>query len=240
MDEIDAYINQIEQNIINFKKAVRAEEAKQVAEIKEKLAKDMAKKQDAVYEKLFKKVIKNYYAAYDPKFYKRLAGNNSGGLFEVLDLPDDETTDRSTVGVMSLVDGGQMSISKYEDGGFVSEQAPAELFRTTFELGYHGGATKIKKGKAKVWGEHPSPGTPFWRKGGVVTAKNGKKIRHRWARWHVAAFQSEAPKDLFESAIQEAEDSEIQTYFIKTGTKYCQEVEKNIAAYATKLAQETF
>lgn len=127
----------------------------------------------------FNDSVTRFYDAYTPKIYKRQGNTStaSGGLYNVLDIQFDENSMvlLSGDGYDSLYDKDKMPKDR---DGFNS------LYDTVFVRGYHGGATKIASDKEAIWGAHPSPGTPYWRKPGVVVdPETGRSFRYQYAKW---------------------------------------------------------
>lgn len=241
MDEIDAYVSEIEQRLEAFVKAFREEEGKRVEALKASVAQKVGEKQRRVYKRIYRKVIDEFYNDYQVSGYDRIADtdSHSGGLYDVLSIPDsDGYIDYNSID--DLVDPSQFMINRprskpYKPGAIVKVVAFAPIFDLVFNKGYHGGAATISAEKAKKWGEHPSPGTPHWRTSGLLPVRDGVRIRHRWARWNGAAYQSASPADRFEEEIQKAEDGEIQEYFMREGLKQCKEVDDAMHALAPSL-----
>jgi hypothetical protein len=105
---------------------------------------------DIVYYDLdekFASCIDKFYKSYNPEYYDRTYSLYKGYKIK-----------RSKLGISWEWD------AKYLPDGW--HRADKEyIFDLTFMKGYHGGATKIAPEKVDKWGEHPSPGNPYYRTG---------------------------------------------------------------------------
>ena len=137
----------------------------------ESIYKELGEYQRSQIEESFNEVVSSFYSSYKPRVYER-----TGGLYELLSIQEEErgTVKMSAPYYKELYDETQMHPNR--KGG-------NNLYKLVFQEGYHGGAPGISSTKADVWGEHPSPGTPYYRRGGVVKYPSGRKIWHRYGRW---------------------------------------------------------
>lgn len=135
-----------------------------------KAAKEEAWKEWCTYvkskiEELAKGVADDFYADYQPEFYER-----RGSLYRVLQI--------------KIEDNGATLTGSFDEqaltfrNGYGGEDG---LYDQVFRKGWHGGAGSIDPNKAAVMGEHPSPGTPYWRK--PYSPPGSKKTGYyRWGR----------------------------------------------------------
>lgn len=150
--------------------------------------------QKAFMQEEFNKAVRDFYDAYDPKYYKE---QRRGSLYEIFDAkigPDgmvyDETEDYSD---SSLYDS---------DSPFLVDRNNESLFDKVFKQGWHGGAEKISADKADIWGAHPNPGTPYYRRPGKVLYPGEVRKRfHRYGRWGKMAIKTTPPYELFRDSM---------------------------------------
>ncbi len=140
-------------------------------------------------KEVFNKAISEFYGAYpDPKYERR--GNTdseTGGLYALYSLSGEDPYGA----VMDFADDFS---NIYDEANMHSgRKGYSGLFQLVFVEGYHGGSRSIKGGKAKVWGEHPNPGVPYWRRRGFVRALGRF---HKYGKWGSPAFSSTPPKTL--------------------------------------------
>lgn len=170
--------------------------------------------QRRVITDLFNDAVINFYDSYTPKRYKRQGdvGKKSGGLFDVLDLKTDETGR-----VIFNSDNGYMDL--YDRTALHSDRNGGSLFENVFVNGYHGGSTKIAGSKESIWGAHPAPGVPYYRKPGFVTI-NGKRKWHIYGAWGKRAYVSESPQKYIYRNLIKAESGAMHDELYKLAHKH--------------------
>lgn len=113
------------------------------------LADDINQQLFDVYEKdlhrLIKKSITDFYKSYSPRYYKR--------KYSLKNMYEIKRNKKS----MSVNFGDSYTNKTHR----VSNDY---IYETVFKEGWHGGAKSIASEKSKLWGGHPDPGTPYWRK----------------------------------------------------------------------------
>lgn len=155
-----------------------------------------AEKEFAVWQreelrKTFNQSISEFYEAYSPTDYQRQGhgsgSEGSGGLYDLFELSNVNDT-----GAKMYFEDDYSDI--YSEANMHSGRKGYDgLFQLVFVEGYHGGARGISGNKWKVWGKHPSPGTPYWRRMAFVRAIGAY---HRYGAWGYPAFKSTPPKEL--------------------------------------------
>ena len=142
--------------------------------------------QQQLIKDTFNDSISSFYGAYSPKKYKRHGNTSShtGGLYDLINLDDGRDYQFFEDDYSDIYSEANMHDGRKGYNG---------LFELVFVEGYHGGAKSISGSKAKVWGSHPSPGTPYWRRRGFVRAL---RRWHNYGKWGSAAKQTTPPKDL--------------------------------------------
>lgn len=151
----DYFLNRINKNLKKIQDLVNKEATE-------------AMKVDA--RRIFNESIDEYYDGYSPKFYERKISAydsiddrtqfRSGGLYDLMTIEDNG--DSSTL----LFDSDNMNYDWNERRGSSPENESGlkeYLYKTTFRKGWHGGADKIDPDLAEIYGEHPKPGTPYYR-----------------------------------------------------------------------------
>lgn len=203
MSNLDAVESAISQLNAVLKK--QADEA--LAIMNEEVSKEMATvndefgpQQNAIITRLFNEAIDQFYESYSPKQYTRRYD-----LYDLLAIHyNDDTGLVDYDDVADLIDSDRMPLDRRGNN---------TLFESVFLEGYHGGATDIYHDE-DIYGEHPSPGTPYWRSGMLrYSKKKGATIWVDNHRWLSAAYQSEAPLIIFAKKMQAAEKGEIYNEF---------------------------
>lgn len=158
---------------------------------------DIAMYQKNELTKVFNACVEDFYDSYAPKSYRR-----KGELFDVLDLDTFANSD----GTYEITEDFE-PFNKHAISGRDGSEDPygirEYLYEIVFQKGWHGGADKISPAKAEIWGEHPSPETPYWRKPGFITDKEtGERFWHSWGAWHINAEPSSSPYDKFKKELK--------------------------------------
>ncbi len=136
--------------------------------------------QRQIIERLFRETVGEFYTDYEPTQYHR-----THGLYDILDPQIDSD---GTV-VMDEASGySELYNADAMDGHRLESR---RLYQTVFVEGYHGGAASVSGDKAGIWGHHPSPGRPYYRRWGMVTYPDGTTKGHRYGRWGSPAERAE-------------------------------------------------
>lgn len=185
--------------------------------------------QQAKITGIFRGAVGTFYDAYTPKYYK----DRKFGLYEILDLKTDDAgmVISNDPGYLDMFDPAKMHPDR--SGG-------DSLFQTVFMEGYHGGAKNISGSKLDVWGSHPNPGTPYYRRPGKVTYSNGIKKWHRYGRWGPAAIRTTAPYTMFAENLKVAEAGEIYDKFKEISDNHNSAAMEKVYQSIPKLQQEIY
>ena len=147
---------------------------------KPKIYKEFGVYQAQKVKELFNQAVDAFYNDYAPHDYSR-----TYGLYDLLDIKYNSS---GTV----YMDSDNMYEDLYNPEGLSGHRAEGRtLYQTVFAEGYHGGAAGISSDKASVWGHHPSPGIPYYRRAGMVTYPDGTKKMHRYGKWGNAAVKAD-------------------------------------------------
>lgn len=170
---------------------------------------------------VFRSSMGLFYDAYQPQMYKR-----EYSLYNLLQLPTDERGLVDYNDTMDLINRENVHLDRH--GG-------DSLFETVFMEGWHGGAKHIDPGKASVWGEHPNPGSAYYRTKGMVTYPGATQAKwHRYGKWGKQAFRSKAPYTMFDEALNDAEQGEIAAAFQDISQKHwdmlCERLQADLQA----------
>lgn len=221
---------------------------KECAKYERKMNIEFGKKQEEAYKEAFNRAIEKFYGDHEPDYYDR-----SEGLYKAWESTMDEgnmvTGSVEAENDLGFVIDFDMFVSANLDGGKTTPMrdggvdSAKYLFDQAFNGGWHGGAKTINDPThggypAEVWGAHPSPGTPHYRKPGVVHYPDGTTKRHQFAKWGKRAERmSEAPRLLFEKYINEAnttvliaEDERLFEKYDKIVSKKCNDYNDNLLA----------
>ena len=161
----------------------------------EEMDKEFGKIQTEMYEKAYDDAIDAFYNSYEPIYYKRRFS-----LYRAWHAINDP--DGSIVGTVPTDDGWSIDedllisaniIGARTGAGMRSGLGVEELFKQAFEEGWHGGAKTIDDDKVAVWGKHPKPGVPYYRKPGMVTYDNGVSKMHKYGKWGRRARKMRTP-----------------------------------------------
>lgn len=180
-------------------------------------------------EDTFRQAVGTFYSSYDPGDYKR-----KYGLYEVLDLKYNEngTVKFTEPGYDDLYDGSKMHANR--SGG-------NNLFNDVFIEGYHGGARSINANAAKIWGQHPNPGVPYYRKHGFVKLPGSKKRKFiKYGLWGSPAIPTDSPYSLIADEIDRAAGGEIFEEFKRIMDKHAEKWIKASQKRIQKIVSELF
>lgn len=199
-----------------FEKRVNTLATKMLGVLREELDKsvediwnDIAKDQETMITQFFNEAVTSFYEDLPQEeiTYQRAGdtASKSGGLYNALVLPRGEhgLIEYDTMGTndySNLFDGSRMTINIHPKRTTIESERGLRqtLFAQAFYGGWHGGASKISQGKAEQWGDHPAPGTPYYRAPGLVRSKHGGMTWHRFGKWGERAKKSDtAPYELF-------------------------------------------
>lgn len=153
---------------------------------------------------IFNDAVATFYASYTPTQYKR-----TFDLYNVLNISYDRYGRVAYDELTDLLDPSRMHTDR--KGG--------DLFQKVFMEGWHGGAENISTG-ADMWGDHPSPGIPYYRKPGLVTSPNGNKKWHRWGKWGRKSVQTVAPATIMYNKLLSAEHGDLHSKLIEIVNKH--------------------
>ena len=167
--------------------------------------------------RIFNSAVDQFYEAYSPRFYKR-----THSLYDVLDMKIDNS---------GGVNYGNESLFRdlYDESQMTSTRSGGSIFDQVFVHGYHGGAPSIDSGKAEIWGKHPDPGTPYYRKPGFVKYPNSNRRKwHRYGKWGRKAIQTKAPIKMVYDELSIAEGGYILDKFKEISQKYNDEAVQGV------------
>lgn len=226
IEDVDKAIDEFYRKVDVFTKTLKVEAAKKIAPAKKAISIEFGLWQQEKVRDLFNDVVTTFYSSYTPSKYTRQGdvGSKTGGLYEILDIQTD--ADGQVIGTAPMYDElyNPAKMHPNRSGG-------DNLYQTVFVEGYHGGASSIGS-NADVWGEHPSPGTPYWRTGGFVKySDSGVRKYHKYGKWGRRAVRSASPRSLMGSAMLGAE-AEMDNKFYEIASKYNdamrQDIEQNV------------
>lgn len=193
---------------------------------------DSAMKEFGVYQQqkitqIFNSAVQEFYDAYTPKEY-----NRTYGLYDVLDLKTDSH------GMVITSANGYLDL--FDSSSLHGDRSGGDLFQKVFMEGWHGGAESIASGKAAVWGSHPSPGTPYYRRSGFVTYPNSTtKKWHKYGKWGRVAVRTESPYKIIEERLSAAEQAEMFAKFDEVVRKHndraVEKVKQSIKTFQTEI-----
>lgn len=184
------------------------------------------------FKSIFNDAVTDFYNAYTPSLYQRRGDTSSktGGLYDVLRI---RTDSEGTVVADNYID-------LFDPDLMHKDRKGNDLFNKVFMEGWHGGAEDIHS-HADIWGEHPSPKTPYYRTGGFVKWFSGSNryVWRRYGKWGHKAVRTKAPYVIFTSELDRAQSNEmkqeigeiVQRDFedlTKTMTQKIQQIEQDI------------
>ena len=201
LSDVDKAFDEIERGFDIVLERVTKLAQKEVNSAIEKIYKEFGVYQQERIQQIFTKAIDDFYSDYSPTVYKR-----QKSLYGLLNIPT------NGYGMFQSNDPDYMDM--YDESAMTKDRRGGSLFHTVFELGYHGGAMSIDPGKADVWGVHPAPGTPYYRKRGIVQYPNGVRKWHRYGKWGRRAVLSVSPAKVIAQTVA-SEDSDSGKWDIK-------------------------
>ena len=184
--------------------------------------------QQAKITEIFNNAVDIFYSSYKPKYYSR-----QHSLYDVLSLETDEhgMVVAQEPDYFNILDPSQIQPDR--NGG-------SSLFQTVFIEGYHGGAKGISGSKSDVWGEHPDPGVPYYRRPGKVKYHDGTRKWHRYGKWGRRAVRTTAPYTLFADALRAAKSGEIYETFDSIVHKHNDEAMKRVYQQIPRIQEEIY
>lgn len=218
MKRIDNFRNIIDE--IEAKARLIKERAEAYAEKETKAAMKRADIEFGAYQQvrireIFNTAVDSFYQSYSPSYYGR---RNS--LYDMLQLH----TDDSGMVISGLVEATDATDYRgLFDKTMPTDRKGGSLFDIVFVEGWHGGAKSINAAAAATWGAHPSPGVPYYRRGGIVIGKNGKRFYHKYGKWGRQTVRTESPYQKISMDLSSAERGELFEMFISIGDKYNEE-----------------
>lgn len=228
-----AELPSIEQKILDNRKKVIAEE-------NAAWDKELGAAQDEAYKAAYYDVIDAFYNSYDPSYYVRhysmyLAWStefdNDGLVRGTVESGQDGWTTNYDEFFSANLDGTMHTSMR--EGGLDSAEF---LFHQAFDEGWHGGAKSIDAEKAEIWGAHPKPGTPYYRKPGRVTYPDGETKWHKYGKWGKRANKMRpAPRKLFEKKINELNKGRLADIDDALFEKHKKNTTERVKAYEAEL-----
>ncbi len=153
---------------------------------------------------IFNDAVGNFYAAYTPTQYDR-----TYGLYDVLNISYDRYGRVMYDEVLDLLEPSRMHTDR--KGG--------DLFQKVFMEGWHGGAERIGASE-EIWGAHPSPGVPYYRKPGFITLPDGTRKWHKWGKWGRRSVRTVAPATMMYNELLVAESGYLHNKLLEIVNRY--------------------
>ena len=153
---------------------------------------------------IFNDAVGNFYAAYTPTQYDR-----TYGLYDVLNISYDRYGRVMYDEVLDLLEPSRMHTDR--KGG--------DLFQKVFMEGWHGGAERIGTSE-EIWGAHPSPGVPYYRKPGFITLPDGTRKWHKWGKWGRRSVRTVAPAAMMYNELLVAESGDLHNKLLEIVNRY--------------------
>lgn len=186
--------------------------ANRVLDEMNKVSKDTVEKTYAefgIYQRdkirqIFNDAVGHFYAAYTPTQYER-----TYGLYDVLNISYDRYGRVMYDEILDLLDPGRMHTDR--KGG--------DLFQKVFMEGWHGGAENIGTSE-DIWGSHPSPGIPYYRKPGFVTFPDGTRRWHKWGKWGRRSVRTIAPATMMYNELLASEYGDLHSKLLEIVNRY--------------------
>lgn len=151
-----------------------------------KVNKEIENRFEKDVNKIIKRAINDFYESYKPKYYRRKY---------------------SLRHMYKLTVGNGVYVIDYDSKyTFAKHRAENEyIFDLVFMEGWHGGAPDIDESKVEIWGEHPSPGTPYWRRPPRPWEDDEGYQHPPYTEWGREAKQDEPPIERIDKAIDSYE-----------------------------------
>ncbi len=250
INKIVKWAQDCEKKIPGIKKKMEENRLAVKKEEEEAWDKELGEAQRELYKEAYYTAIDIFYNNYDPEYYGRTfslyrAWNpqfESTGL--ILGTVDDES------GLPSIdydeflkknVDGKLTNPVRKNDDFIYDDSLADLLFYQAFNEGWHGGAKKIDSEKADIWGPHPSPGTPYYRKPGWITTEDGEAIFHFWGKWGKRARKMRMPpKKWLDKEIKRLNKSELAKIDDELYEKHAKNLQEKVIAYESELFAPLF
>lgn len=229
-DQVRAFMDNLLQKLLGLQRYIKETAAEEIQSANEAIYKEYGKSEQAMIEKLFKKSVAEWYSSYSPSVYRR-----TRGLYDVL-KPVDERSDEYGMAITEAT--GYTDL--FDPERLHEDRNGNSLFEKVFMQGWHGGAEDIDGSKADKWGRHPSPGTPYYRRGGMVPLGNGRVIWHKYGRWGRQAIQTESPASRFAKKFGLADTGELDTLFHEIEDKHLDLAEERIQEKVDQYIGEIF
>lgn len=234
IDFIDLRYDRIEQIKRESQKIVTQE----IAKAYDGTFKDFGKIQEQEIREAFAMSVNMFYDAYAPSRYKR-----RNDLYDVMgEIKFKEKGTVETEGVLSV--GGTSFSGEYmglfrEPQGTFRDRSGNSLFGKVFIDGWHGGAESINDNSAELWGAHPEPGVPYYRKGGMITRtdRHGKTYKkyHPYGVWGKKAEQSTSAYELFVDEMHKREKGALYDAMKNISSKYVKIMADNLGREISKI-----
>jgi len=195
-------------------------------------------------ENIYKKSVDDFYDAYTPKVYKR-----THSLYDVLSVKTDENgmvISGDDIYGFGLSESGAHNLGLsfmdlFDESKMVTGRGGQSLFDTVFIGGYHGGAADISTSKEAVWGAHPQPGKPYYRRGGWVKYPGSTaKKWHRYGKWGRAAVKTKSIYQMMVVNLGAAESGEIFDDFKRIMDSHGDAAAKKVNDAIVELSKEIF
>lgn len=227
------YIQRVIDNQDVFIKRVTDEWNKESAKTIKKMKKHIGEYKTQEIERIFNDSVTEFYDAYPPLYYQRKGNTSSktGGLYDVLKIRTDED------GMVIAND----YIDLFDPNSMHKDRKGNDLFTKVFMEGWHGGAENIHR-HADIWGQHPSPGTPYYRTGGFVKWFSGSNryVWRRYGKWGRKAKQTKSPYILITAELDRAQEHEMKQEVEKIVQEDFSELAKNMTQKALQIEKEVF
>lgn len=195
-NDIDKYFSDFEKKIEIFGKRVLHEANKLSKEVVERTRIEFGSYQRERIKQLFNDAVNKFYSSYTPSQYER-----TWGLYDVLSISQNSFGEVIYDDIQDILDPSRMHTDR--KGG--------DLFEKVFMHGWHGGAEGINSNE-EMWGNHPSPGTPYYRKPGFITLPDGTRVWHRWGQWGKRAVKTTPPADILYDSLVRAEYGDLREH----------------------------
>lgn len=170
---------------------------------------DFGQYQRQIITEIFNRAVNQFYAEYTPKFYDR-----QYGLRDVLDIAYDHR---------GVVITGHDNRLLFDENEMHGDRKGGDLFNKVFIEGWHGGAESSRNG------DHPEPGTPYYR-----------KPVGSYRYWGGKAEKTESPYHIINEALEVGEKPNIRAALISIFNKHLRWANNRIAKRVDVLKQEIF
>lgn len=167
-------------------------------------------------QRIFADAVSSFYNAYSPMFYNREgdSGSQTGGLFDILDIQEDE------YGMVSTEASGYVDL--FNEANSPTDKEGNSLYEQVFMQGWHGGAIGTDKRGVSV--STPHYRTPY----------------DKYYRWGREAVKTQAPAAIFARNYAAADSGELQREFDRIIDKHTELAHARITARQADLEREIF